>query len=684
MTWQPREDEQKAAEELDRLIGALQRGQHSSAPHVDMQLVQQLLQRADEIRPEPSFTRSLRDKLVRQAHKKEKKGVALLRFFEEWVEKLNMKRTIISLAGVAALFAVVVAGWLMFRSWANDAEPADDIAALPTVITETESENVAQPVPTDADVVNAPTNGSETPAATATRAPSVPEQPAEEQAVAEASQDALSIPARGLGGGGGGFGYSEGQGPFSDAEISLDTELPGQTEATVFQAPVVEGMVGSMDLAKIEAFAAQMGVNGAVYFEWYAGIPVDGQDDGSGNVPTVYRVFDGKRQVTAYLSGEMYYENTALFSVNLPPLPFAERASIAEQFLLEHNLLDFAYEMRPGWGNEVLFLQLIDGQPLNNWPQITVNVATVDGGGQIVSLSIRPLTELSPLQSEAIRPAAEAWQWLQENFQSNAYMFNLIASDPAYYAPAVTSDSKTHWDLEYAVGQEVTLNSWIQIFRPTDGSGTPRLSNDRGMILVADNDMLEALAQSATTGNNVRLHGVVGGEPNALVLNVTAWEPITGPSDLYLSGTTRLVDGVMYLELPGGFPIEIANPPADLPQDTAVSMLSWTVRLADDGVSAITDWVMIDLLYYYPVDAGAIIEDPYTNIAGVTIKQVELVYQYLYPYEALYPYSQVPLFTDDFSHLAPAWRFSGVTNKGDLVEIVIPALARVELPVASE
>ena len=36
-----------------------------------------------------------------------------------------------------------------------------------------------------------------------------------------------------------------------------------------------------------------------------------------------------------------------------------------------------------------------------------------------VSVSIRPLTELSQLQNEAIRPAAEAWQWLQENFQTN-------------------------------------------------------------------------------------------------------------------------------------------------------------------------------------------------------------------------------------------------------------------------
>ena len=679
MTMQPREDEQRAAEELDRLIGALQRGQSGPGPREEKQLVQQLLQYAADVQPEQTFTNSLRARLVAQANRKspEKKGAALLRYIEEWAENLTMKRTIISLAGVTALFAVVLAGWLMFRALSNNANDNDNVAALPTAAVEAEAESAEQPVPTGESAVNESSTGAETPEATAAL-----EQPAPEQEVAEVTQDSIvqGIP-RGFGGGGGGggYGFGEGQGPFTEAEVSLAAELPGQTETMVYQAPAMNGAIGTLDLAQVQAFAATMGVNGSVYFDWYAGLPVDGQDDGSGNVPTVYRVFEGKRQVTAYLSGEMYYEDTSLFSLNLPPLPFAERSNIAEQYLLERNLLDFAYQVHPGWGGEVQFLEVIDGQALNNWAKITVNVA---GNGQVVSVSIRPLTELSQLQNEAIRPAAEAWQWLQENFQTNNYMFNIIASDPAYYAPSVTSDTKTHWDLEYVVGQEVALNSWIQIFRPVDGSATPRLTNDRGMILVADNDTLESIAQTATNGNNIRLQGVVGGEPNALVLNVTSWEPINGPSDMYLSGTTRLIDGVMHLELPGGFPIEIANAPADLPQDTAISMLSWSVRVADDGVSAITDWVMIDLLYNVPVDSGVIVEDPFSNISGVNITTVELVYQYLYPYEAFYPYSQVPLFTNDFSHLVPAWRFTGTTNKGDLVEFIVPALVTVELPVA--
>ncbi|MCA9923461.1 MAG: hypothetical protein KC421_13870, partial [Anaerolineales bacterium] len=109
---------------------------------------------------------------------------------------------------------------------------------------------------------------------------------------------------------------------------------------------------------------------------------VDGQDDGSGNVPYVYRIIDGKRQVSAYLSGEMYYEDTRLYTQNLQPLPYAERAAIAEQFLQERNLLDFAYEIHPGWGNEVQFLLLLDNRPVNNWSMITVNVT---GDSQIMS-----------------------------------------------------------------------------------------------------------------------------------------------------------------------------------------------------------------------------------------------------------------------------------------------------------
>ena len=687
MTWQSNHNEQQSAEELDRLISTLHHGEQVSPQHEDGQMARQLVKLAAAIRPKQPFVNGLRAQLVAQANQKSqsKKGAALpLIIIEEWARSITMKRTILSLAGLTAVIVLALVGWNLFRPASGGTEPAVEIAAAATETENMEGQEAVAPetaVSSEAEVVEQPAE-TETVEVEATAAPEA--EVVEQRAATEVVENAVveesiaqALPAFGGRGGGGGYGYGEGQGPFTNATVTLNAELPQETEAAVYEANVLNAT--TLDQEQVRAFADKMGISGELYFEWYSGLPLDGQDDGSGNVPYVYRIFEGKRQVSAYLSGEMYYEDTSLYNQNLPPLPYAERAAIAEQFLLERDLLDFDYEMHPGWGTEVQFLTLVDGHPVNNWAMITANVT---GDSQIMSVSIRPLNDLTQIQTEALRSAADAWQYLQDNMADGPVMFNLIASDPAYYAPPVSNGEKTHWDREYTSGQEVTLNSWIQMFRPADGSVTPRLVTDRGILLAADDATLEAIAQAVSLGNNVRLQGTLSGEGDNLVLNVSNWEAITGPFDIYLNGTTRLVNGVVSLELPGGFPIQIANPPADLPMDSFVSMSSWSVRVADDGVSAITDWVTFDLMYNNTIDQGVAAEDPFSNISSVTINKVDLVYNYLYPYESLNPSTGVPYIADDNGHVIPVWRFTGETNKGDLVEFIVPAPASVELPAA--
>lgn len=682
MTWQSNHNEQQSAKELDQLITALQQGQPTPDGAENGQLAQQLVQLAATIQPHQPFVNNLRAQLAAQAHQKSqsKKGVTLTSILEEWVKQISMKRTLVTLAGVTAIIVFAVIGWNLFRPEVSP-EPATDIVAVATT-----DDTAAQPetaVTADEEVVD-PSTTTEIESSPAMEV-AVIDQPMDSQAVEAPMADeavAQGAPFFGRGGGGGGgYGFGEGQSPFVDASLTLNTELPQAVEAAVYEAPVQNSLL-TLDEAGFRSFADKMGVTGKIYFEWYNGMPLDGKDDGSGNGAYSYRIFDGKKQVTAYLSGEMFYEDINLYSQNLQPLPYAERAAIAEQFLQERNLLDFDYEVHPGWGNEVQFLTMVDGLPVNNWSLITVNVT---GDSQILSVSIRPFGELSQLQAESLRSAADAWQYLQDNLADGPIMFNLIASDPAYYAPPPSSSVKTHWEREFGVGQEVTLNSWIQIFRPADGSITPRLSTDRGMILAADDTTLEAIAEAVSFGNNVRLQGAISGETDNLVLNVSNWEPFVGPFDIYLNGTSRLVNGAVALELPGGFPIQLANPPADLPIDSFISVYSWSVRVADDGVSAIADWVAIDLTDSNYIDPGVPpVEDPFSNISGIAINKVELVYNYLYPFESLNPSTGIPYIANDNSHLVPFWRFTGETNKGDLVEFMIPAPANVELPVAAD
>ncbi len=659
MTRQFNHHEQQSAEELDQLITALQQGKQSPHQSEDGPMAEQLVNLATSVQPQQQFVKSLRSQLVTQANQKSqvKKGAALPQIIEEWANRFSMKRTLITLAGVTAVIVLAVVGWNLFRP-ANSNEPAVDIAAITpeTAVVEQPAEAIEALPPAEfTDETGAATSGI-----------------FEGGAANDAATSSMASIGRG---GGGGYGYGPGEGPFVDASITLNADLPTETEAAVYETTFVE--LPTIDQAAMRDFAEKMGVTGDIYFEWYDGMPVDGQDDGSGNIPYAYRIFNGKRQVTGYLSGELFYENAALYSQNLPPLPYPERAAMAEQFLQERNLLDFNYEIHPGWGNEVQFLTLVDGRAVNNWALLSVNVA---GDGQIISVSKRPIGDLNLVQTESLRSAADAWQYLQDNLADGALLFNLIASDPAYFAPQPSNGEKTHWELEFAPGQEVTLNSWIQIFRPADGSITPLLLTDRGIILAADAGTLETIANEAAFGNNVRLQGTLSGQVDNLVLNVANWESVQGPIDVYLNGTTRLVNGIVSLELPGGFPIQLANPPADLPLDTQVSMSSWSVRVADDGVSAIADWVSIDLMEGNYFEPERPVEDPFFNISSVTINKVELAYNYVYPFESLNPQTGIPYIANDNSHLVPFWRFTGETNKGDVVEFMIPAPANVDLP----
>ena len=584
-----------------------------------------------------------------------------------------MRRVLFALVGCTAVIILAVLVWNLFRSPTGGVEPGIEASAAGSdqgvaVNSDSGETAVSPPNPVKQDDE---TEESET-------------MPQSEEGVAVESETIHNVVTESAAamdmaigrGGGGGYGYG-GEGTFTNATISLNADLPQLSNAPVYVVPFPNGSA-AFDEAMLRAFADKIGMSGDIYFEWYEGLPIDGREDFNGNAPYVYRIYDGSRQVSAYLGGELIYEDLSLYSNNVAPLPFDERSAIAEQFLLAHDLLDFEYKMHAGWSHNVQFVQIIDGRPVNNWPMITVQVS---GDGQIMSMSLRPLPNFTKLQVEALRSSAEAWEYLQDNFADSPMMYNIFPSNPEHFMLPKPSAPKTHWEREFSVGEEVGILSWVRIYRPLDGDGALRLTTERGMELAADMATLEAIAESVSIGNNVRLQGVISGEPGKLMLEVTHWEPISGIFEIYLNGTIRELNGVVSLELPGGFPIQIASPPADLPLDVTIGMSSWSVRVADDGVSAIADWTYIDMMDANYFEPGQYYEDPYVSVSSVSINEVELVYQYLYPYESLDYHTGVPYVANDNSHLVPVWRFAGETNKGDRVEFMIAAPANVDLPV---
>ncbi|MCA9923462.1 MAG: hypothetical protein KC421_13875, partial [Anaerolineales bacterium] len=241
MTRQSNHNNRQSAEDLDRLITALQQGKQMAHQHEDGQTAQQLVQIAASIQPRQPFINDLRTQLVTQANQKSqlKKGLALPQLIEEWARSITMKRTILSLAGLTAVIALSIIGWNMFRPSAIGTESSAEVAVVDVETENVETQDVAAPetaVTLDTEAVAEPTEVEET-AAEAPEA-AVPEQPAaEESIVADAAVEsaAASFPAWGRGGGGGGgYGYGEGQGPFTNATLTLNADLPQEAEAAVY------------------------------------------------------------------------------------------------------------------------------------------------------------------------------------------------------------------------------------------------------------------------------------------------------------------------------------------------------------------------------------------------------------------------------------------------------------------
>lgn len=639
--------EQQQAEQLEALISAVQHGQTPTLPDETARLAARLTQAAGSLQPDPVFARRLEARLLQQARQTYQLKKTTLPFWETFLRSFEMKRVAYSLAGIAVLAVIVLAAWNLLRPSGNE---------------------TAQPVAV----------GSATPASVAAAATPIPA-PAVQPGLPVATEAAVKVapgglPIRGQGGGGGDAAayYA---GPFENATLSLEASLPPDTILPIYRAS--QNNSGAVDLDALQAFAAQMGVNGPVYYEWAQGFPLRAEEAAPGQIYG-YRIFDGVRRVSMYGGTDMVYEDVTLlnFAVQNPtPLPFEQRQALAERFLQERGLLSFAYVVRASYGFDVQFVALQDGRPVNNWPIFTV---TVTGDGQIATVYGRNLNGLEKVGDGELLTAEAAWNYIQAHLNDGQISYNIYPIDPAYYSGGQPGQT-THWERAFEPGQDVTVYAWPQVFRPVSGEGAPYIVTERNMVLTGDAATLEAIANSA--GQNVRLQGQIGGEPGRLTLNVVSWEAQSGPFDLYLNGTARQENGQTYLEIPGGFRFLLSNAPANLPADQAISVYSWGARAAEGNeCQAIIDWLTIDLtnpgVNPSPVDPVA--SDPYAGISSVTINAVNLAYHYAYPGEVTFPATQA--YSQSDANLLPVWYFQGQTNKGDAIEFFLPALSTLGVP----
>lgn len=486
--------------------------------------------------------------------------------------------------------------------------------------------------------------------------------------------------ASGLGSGQGGGGGSEGEtpviedtrmtiwNPLAEAELILNAILP--TEPAV--APVYEEPgTGLLTLEDAYRFAGLFGMSGPVYTEVYPA-PAEGEV-GAWTPPTVYRSFDGTRELSVGDTYLYYYDRAAVPVNEIEMMPFAQAGPLAESFLRDRGLLDFPYQMITQNGYDVEFRRLIDGRVVY-YPEFQVSV---NAAGQPWSVAYNPLSRLASLGDYPLRSAEEAWQLvLSEGFDYQRVTFNILMDPNA--APQqpvenlVDEELYRYWQRTFTDGESIILYPYPTVFRPVNaaiaGDATPRIMVEQ-FELVGTAEQLQALA--AYAGKQVRISGTVRQYEFGQVIELVEWQPVEFQEYTFREGNIRHEGDQTLLVTDEGETILIPGAPAELADGERIYVSGWSIEQVE-GATPVFNWQGLGRVVEVEEQPLPDVIDPVEvapefQIHQVSIDQVDLVYAF------------TPVYEEDGSNprflVQPAWRFRGTTDTNQVIEIYVQATA---------
>lgn len=671
-------EERQQALELDALLEAWLAGRSAAAhgqsqlpPH-EAQFARQVVQLSQEIEPDPAFVISLENRLryaaqkQAAAHRPEVTPRFRL-FWQQLMESLSGRRVMVTAGALAVVAILVLIAWPLLNRSREQNEPP--IALIPGVT----NDNV--PVTTES---LPPEIGSDMAVITGTQdIPPLPIEPSPSpEAIAETTIDPATRPQLppisdggviGLGGGGGGPGFGGGgdsasmmpfENRLTEAQYILNAPLPDTpAPLTVYQYPQADA-----PLAQVKMIAAQMGFTGPIYYDaWYDRALENSEFGWPG--PRPYQAFNGAISFNNYGNSFNYFNNGLLAPGSFWQLmPYDQGLPLALTFATENGLLDFPYETgKNPLGEEISFYRLINGIRNGN-AELTI---TVMENGEILSAYLVPFSVYTPVGDYPIISAAAAWELAQMEPDYRTVTVSILP-DPATMTTMPAPDPRFRsWYRTYQNNDPIFLDTYPQILLPAE-PGVPPLIRANEYSLTGDETLL---AQIATlTEQNIRLRGtVIGDTPYGQQIRVEQFEVLTSyPEWQFREGTIRRTDTQVFLETTMGETLLIPNAPADLPDGERVGVNGASIEPGEPyrvfNWSNMDRYVEID---FFP-EEPEIFPTP-APITEVTIEQIELIYLISFAY---HPEFNGP----GVEWLQPAWRFSGRTNTGELIQITVQAI----------
>lgn len=480
------------------------------------------------------------------------------------------------------------------------------------------------------------------------------------------SESGGGIPVEGDGSIGGGDGLDMPiffENRLENAQFNLNTTLPGAPAPTT----VWQQSQNEMSQEQMRDMANRLGFTGPIYTDpWYDQFLQDNPGVWPG--PRSYYVFDGSRMLSFYGANVSFFDNAAM-PVGTPwtLMPFEQARPIAEAYLNERGLLDFPYEivLSPYGGQEINVHRLVNGVR-NTTAEISVSIAP---NGNILSLYIQPFTAFTAVGDYPLISAEEAWQ-LAQGTPDYLRVFHNIYTDPATWPVDMgqTPSDYRYWSRTYLNGENVTMYFYPIVYLSADGSTAPLVRAGEFNLIASEAD-IQTMVDNAN--QNIRLIGVVQGDTlYNQSIQVTSLE-VLGDYQEWQSrqGVIRRADGQTYLDTAEGETIIIPNAPADLPDGTEVYVNGPSIEAGEPYGTFI--WMGIDKVIVYSEDPAVFEPGLYPTpvpISQVNIDKAELIYSYSYTPS---PDGTGPGGT----WIQPTWRFTGTTDTGEIVELLVQAVA---------
>jgi hypothetical protein len=620
--------EEQLAQELDAFLSARLHNRPATPPAEvarECDLADRLLQTAARCEADPLFLSSLEAQLVTTASstKASAKEPERPSFWQQLIntlqEGLTMKRMTFALGAVMALLMI---GYVAWFAWPGGGEP-----------------------------------------------PLIAEQPALRPLPALSS-------ASGMGGGMGGDGTGTTRematedahilpmpdmwwNPLGEAEYQLATTFP----TTPAGMPVYEQAGGYLfSRADADRLAAVFGFSGSGYQEKYQ------VEDPSWTPPTVYHYFEGTRQMSVSDAHFFYYDRALTYEGDVVVLPAGQAVAIAEAYLRDRGLLDFAYEAVVTYGNEVEIRRVLGGHTVL-FPEFQVSVHS---SGQVQSVSHTPLSRLAAVGEYPLRSVEEAWQTiLSEGIDYRRSFFSLYPG-PGYVMPEMPVDRGDgatlyrYWERTYGDGDTVTLYTHAMVFVPLAEGAAPRIQVER-YLLEGPAAELWAIAEQA--GKQLYISGIYRERAGEVALELQEWQVVDNVDYTFREGTVRREGGRALLMSDTGERLLLVDAPADLPDGARIYAHGWFAG-GEEGSSQIFNWSGMGLLVTeedlghnrMPMPGSFEPE----RIRLVTIHEISMLY------------SVAPIF-DSFTEppryvVQPVWRFKGETNTREIIEIYVQAV----------